>query len=326
MLGSKRTILVFPGQGSQYPGMAKDLYDRFDVVKEVYTQASGVVGYDMAELCFGKSESERRGDLDKTIYTQTAVLTTGYACFRAFEEACQKKNVAWDTALLAGHSLGEYTALLVSGAMTFETCLRLVQKRATYMTESGEKFPGAGLMALMDRNGGLDFDRIRGLCEDFGVHITLNNTKRQIVVGGSRDRLSAMSKQLNKKETAVKMLNVEGPFHTPMMKPAADKLKGELESCDISIAAKPIIANVSTHVVVDPAYIRHELYEQVFHVVNWRQSMEKAIGNGGHLFIEIGPKKVLTHMLKDIDPSVEATNVEDLASLKKTIEKLRIRS
>ena len=326
MSESNETILVFPGQGSQYPGMAKELYDHFDSVKKLYEKASQVVGYDMAELCFKKPDSGNGGDLNKTIYTQPAVLTTSYACFKAFEETCEENNVACNTALLTGHSLGEYTALLVSGAIEFETCLRLVLKRATYMTESGEEFPDAGLMAIIDRNGGLDFNRIKSLCKTFEVHITLNNTKRQIVVGGLRSRLAKMSRQLRKKETVVKMLNVEGPFHTPMMKPAAEKLRKELERCDISMATKPIIANVSTDVIVDPTHIRGELYEQVFHVVKWRHSMEKAIGNEGNLFIEIGPKQVLCHMLKDIDPSVETTNVEDLESLTKTVEKLRIYS
>ncbi len=179
-------------------------------------------------------------------------------------------------------------------------------------------------MAVLGRKKELDYDRISALCEDFGVHITLNNTKNQVVVGGSNKGLGELSKTLKDEGMRSTALRVEGPFHTPIMKPAADKLKKDLDVCDFRIASKPVMANVSADAIVDPTHIRQELYAQIFQVVNWRGSIEKVIRNGVDLFIEVGPKKVLSNMIKDIDPSVRALNVEDIESLETTVKELSL--
>ena len=144
----KKITLIFPGQGSQYIGMGKDFYDRFAFVRELYDQASQVLGYSLPEICFKKHKLGKfmhKADLNKTIYTQPTIFVTSYACFRVFESVCKEKNIDLDIAFLAGHSLGEYTGVLASGAIDFLTCLELVRKRATYMTELGRGYPGAGL-------------------------------------------------------------------------------------------------------------------------------------------------------------------------------------
>jgi len=323
----KRVTLLFPGQGSQYEGMGKELHENFPSVRDTYSRASDVLGYDMGELCFRKANGNGNAnshDLNKTVYTQPAVFTTGYACYQAFRETCEAAGLDVAVSMVAGHSLGEYTALLVAGAMDFETGLELVQRRATYMTEVGQEAPEAGLMAVVDRNGGLDFHKIWSLCKRFRLHITLNNTRRQIVVGGPKEQLMEMAQAMNGGDTRTTMLNVEGPFHTPIMKPAADRLLSDLKRCRMSIASKPVIANVSTQAIVDPGHIKRELYDQIFQVVDWRHAMEKAVRNGSDLFIEVGPKKVLTHMLKDIDPAVPKANVDTMASLESTIERLHV--
>ena len=324
---TRRITLIFPGQGSQYVGMGKELYDRFKLVRQIYDEATQVLGYDISELCFKRhtfGKFMHKADLNRTIYTQPAVLTMSYACYRVLEETCKECNVDLNASLLAGHSLGEYTALLISGAMDFKTTLSLVQKRATFMTEWGKAYPGAGLMAIVDRGRELDYDRICALCKDFGVYVTLNNTRSQVVVGGSKRRLAEMGKELKKEGKRSTMLKVEGPFHTPIMKPAADKFKKELDKSEIHIASKPVMANVTTEAIVDPNHIRKELHEQIFKIVNWRGGIEKIAHNRETLFIEVGPKKVLSNMINDIDPSIPRLNIEDVESLEKTVKELTI--
>ena len=325
MVKANKLTLVFPGQGSQYVGMGKDLYDHFECVKDVYSEASQLLGYDLADICFRQPTLEKgavqAGDLHKTIYTQPAVLATSYACFRALQESCKEQGIDLRVSSLAGHSLGEYTAFLVSGAMDFKTCLSLVKKRASYMSEQGNHGSDAGLMAIMSRNGGLDPKLIRSLCRDHGVHVSVNNSKRQVVVGGLKKHLMEMSRKL-KKGISTAMLKVEGPFHSPLMKRAASKFRKDLKKSPMMIAASPVVANVSKKAIVDPNHIKDELYEQIFRVVDWRGSMEKIIGNGGNRFIEVGPKRVLTRMFRDIDPSVHSLNVEDRESLDRTVKAL----
>lgn len=322
----KKITLVFPGQGSQYIGMGKEFYKAYEFVQDIYDEASQVLGYDIADVCFKEHKlgkiMHRAANINKTIYTQPTVLTTSYACYKVFEKRCREADIDLDVFLLAGHSLGEYTALLVAGAMDFKSTLSLVHKRAIYMTESGRAYPGAGLMAIVDRGKEIDYEKLCALCKDFGVYITLNNTKSQVVVGGSKKKLDELSKELKKDGKLGRMLKVEGPFHTPIMRPAADKFNKELENVAMLIATKPVLANVSTEAIVDPAHIKKELYEQIFNIVNWRGSIEKIIDNGGDLFIEIGPRKVLSNMMKEIDSSIPVLNIEDEESLQNTIQTL----
>ena len=320
-----RTIVIFPGQGSQYVGMGKELYEEFKLVRDIYDEASQVLGYDIAALCFKKPKFGKimhKADLNKTIYTQPAVLTMSYACYMVLEERCREEGIRLEPSLMAGHSLGEYTALLVAETMDFKTTLSLVNRRAELMTEWGKSYPGAGLMAVVDRGKKLDYNNICTMCKEFGVFITLNNTRSQIVVGGSKKRLSEMSKELKSSGLRAMMLKVEGPFHTPIMKPAADKFRRDLEKCEMDIASRPIMANVSSEAIVDPRHIRQELYKQMFNVVDWRGGIERIISKGENTFIEVGPKRVLSNMIKEIDPNLTRLNMEDMETLKKTVKKL----
>ena len=321
-----KIALVFPGQDSRYVGMGKELYDKFKCVRDVYDKASQVLKYDISKKCFKKSNLGkrvlRRTELDKAIYAQPAVLTTSYACFRVLEERCKQCNVDLSVSFLAGHSVGEYTAFLVSGTMDFKTCLNLVQKRASYITELDKTCAATGLMAIADKAKGFHYERIRSLCESFGVYVSQNNTKSEIVVGGYKKSLSKLSKELRKRGSLTKMLKAEGPLHTPIMKQAAEKFKIELDKYNFYIASKPTIANVTTEAIVDPNHIRKELYEQVYGIVDWRGSIEKAINDGGDLFIEVGPGRVLSNMIEGIDSSIPKLNVEDIGSLEKTVREL----
>jgi len=322
----ERVALIFPGQGSQYVGMGKEFYDRFKLVRDIYDEAGSVLGYDIAEKCFKKpipgAAIIHKPDLDRTIYTQPAVMVTGYACYRIFEEMCKEVGVHPNVRFLAGHSLGEYTALLVAGAMDFRTCADLVNKRATCITEFSEAYPHAALMAIVNKGGDLDQGRIETLTKEAQVHIALNNTKNQLVVGGFKKNLEELSKTLKKEGLFSTVLKVEGPFHTPLMKPAADRFKNDLAASEICIARKPVIANVSAEAIVDPLHIRKELYEQIYTCVDWRRGAERMVENGADLFIEIGPKKVLSGMIKSIAPKIPTFNVEDVESLEATIREL----
>lgn len=320
-----KITLIFPGQGSQYIGMGKDLYDQYKFVRDIYGQANKILGYNLAQKCFKPPLSKKimhRIDLDKTIYTQPAVLVTSYACLKAFEKRCAELELNLNFSFFAGHSLGEYTALLASGALDFESCLRLVNKRATYITEFSENYPDAGLMAIVDKNRELDYERLDALCKEFQVYVTLINTKKQVVVGGFKRNLGELAKKLKRDGTLATILRVEGPFHSPLMKPAAERFKKELDQTHFYIASRPVIANVTTDAIVDPGHIKKELYEQIFTFVDWRSSVEKIASNGGDLFIEIGPKTVLGNMIKDIDSSVPRLNIENLESLEKTVKEL----
>ena len=188
----KKVMMVFPGQGSQYVGMGREFYDRFDVVRGIFDQASEILEYDIAEKCFrgpklGKLIS--RSDLDKTIYTQPAVLVTSYACYRVLMEVCRDCDVPLKPTFVAGHSLGEYTALLAAGVFDFATAVRLVKDRATFITEFSEHYPDAGLMAVVDKREALDLEMLETSCREFQVYMTLINTQNQIVVGGFRKNL-----------------------------------------------------------------------------------------------------------------------------------------
>ncbi len=322
----RNIMFVFPGQGSQYVGMGKEFYDEFQEVRDIFDEAGDVLGYDLSDLCFKKHSfgrfMHRAADLNKTIYTQPAVMTVSYACYRVLERRCREEGISLNPYLMAGHSVGEYTAILVSGAIDLHTALQLIQKRATYMTESGKAYPNAGLMAVVDKKNDLDYDRICSLCKDFGVYVTLNNTRNQIVVGGAKRRLQDLAKELKNEGKLATLLKVEGPFHTPIMKPAADKYRKELNKHAIRIASKPIMANVSAEAIVDPNHIRGELYEQIYKIVNWRGAVEKAIDNGGNLFLEVGPRKVLTNMIRSIRTGIPGLNVEDMDSLEATVRAL----
>ena len=321
-----KIALVFPGQGSQFVGMCKDLYDEYELARDIFDRANELLGYDLSEKCFKKPALGKKimhwTDLDKTIYTQPAVLTASYACFKAFDARLRELGITCDIFSVAGHSLGEYTALLVAGALDFETTLELVVKRATYMTEWGKAYPESGLMAIVDRKEELDYNALCSTCKDYGVNITLNNTKHQIVVGGSKRRLGELAKELKKQGKRTTLLRVEGPFHTPIMRPAAEKFKKELQDNRFHIASIPIIANMSTHAIVDPEHIRKELYQQIFNIVNWRGTIEKLIDNEVDLFIELGPKNILSNMIRNIDPSITTLNVEDTESLETTLKEL----
>ena len=299
-----KTAFLFSGQGAQKLGMAKDLYDEFDIVREIFDQASQVLGYDLRGLI-----DNDEAKLNETQYTQPAILTTSVAIFRLLSEQGIKPD------LVAGLSLGEYSALVASGALGFAEAVALVAKRGQYMTAAAPTGSGK-MVAVMNTEAAL----IEEICEqasERGIVSPANyNTPAQIVIGGQAEAVDYAVELL--KEAGVKRLielKVSGPFHTAILKPASEKLAKELEQVNFNSFKLELISNTTAKVMKDTE-IKELLTRQVMEPVRFYESIETMKELGVQRFIEVGPGKVLSGFIKKIDKEASFTNVEDLASFK----------
>ncbi len=299
-----KTAFLFSGQGAQKLGMAKDLYDEFDIVRETFDQASQVLGYDLRELI-----DNDEAKLNETQYTQPAILTTSVAILRLLSEQGIKPD------LVAGLSLGEYSALVASGALDFPEAVALVAKRGQYMTEAAPTGSGK-MVAVMNTEAAL----IEEICEraaERGIVSPANyNTPAQIVIGGQAEAVDYAVELL--KEAGVKRLielKVSGPFHTAILKPASEKLAEELEQVNFNSFKLELISNTTAKVMKD-SEIKELLTRQVMEPVRFYESIETMKALGVNRFIEVGPGKVLSGFIKKIDKEANFTNVEDLNSFK----------
>ncbi|MFK4965748.1 ACP S-malonyltransferase [Lactococcus garvieae] len=299
-----KTAFLFSGQGAQKLGMAKDLYDEFDIVRETFDQASQVLGYDLRELI-----DNDEAKLNETQYTQPAILTTSVAILRLLSEQGIKPD------LVAGLSLGEYSALVASDALDFPEAVALVAKRGQYMTEAAPTGSGK-MVAVMNTEAAL----IEEICEraaERGIVSPANyNTPAQIVIGGQAEAVDYAVELL--KEAGVKRLielKVSGPFHTAILKPASEKLAEELEQVNFNSFKLELISNTTAKVMKD-SEIKELLTRQVMEPVRFYESIETMKALGVNRFIEVGPGKVLSGFIKKIDKEANYTNVEDLNSFK----------
>ena len=299
-----KTAFLFSGQGAQKLGMAKDLYDEFDIVRETFDQASQVLGYDLRELI-----DNDEAKLNETQYTQPAILTTSVAILRLLSEQGIKPD------LVAGLSLGEYSALVASGALDFPEAVALVAKRGQYMAEAAPTGSGK-MVAVMNTEAAL----IEEICEraaERGIVSPANyNTPAQIVIGGQAEAVDYAVELL--KEAGVKRLielKVSGPFHTAILKPASEKLAEELEQVNFNSFKLELISNTTAKVMKD-SEIKELLTRQVMEPVRFYESIETMKALGVNRFIEVGPGKVLSGFIKKIDKEANFTNVEDLNSFK----------
>jgi [acyl-carrier-protein] S-malonyltransferase len=297
---------IFPGQGSQYAGMGKDLADQFPAARQVFEAADAALGFAISELCFhGPAES-----LQLTENTQPAILTTSIAALRALESQGFAKPD-----FVAGHSLGEYSALVAAGALSLEDAVRIVRARGRYMQEAVPV--GEGAMAAIL---GAELESIRAACDeasDGQVCGPANiNSPGQVVIAGHAaavDRAIALLKARGAKR-AVK-LNVSAPFHSALMKPAQERLANDLANVSFRNLAVPVVTNVDARPVNAGEEARDALIRQVSAPVRWLESVEFLIQQGVQAFIEVGPGKVLSGLVRQIDRSVRCVNVEDAASL-----------
>lgn len=303
----KKTGIVFPGQGSQYIGMGKDLYERFDFVRDLFATADRVLGVPMTDLCFNGPEDELR----QTYNTQPSLLLVSYAVWQTL-----KRQTGIEPHLVAGHSLGEYTALLASGFFTFEEALAITRKRGLLMEEACPRGKG-GMVALIGANMEKVGPVLKEISHDDYVAVPANlNSPEQVVLSGDAGALREAVEKL--KGTGYKkavFLNVSGPFHSPLMKAAADKLKNELAALSHGELSIPVVYNVDATPGKDKGSVDDKLYRQMFSPVLWEKCVKKMAGDGVELFIEVGPQKVLTNLVKRIAPEIPCVNVETLEEI-----------
>ena len=296
-----KIAFVFPGQGAQYTGMAKDFYEKFPVSRGVFEKASKVSGLDIKTLCFEENEN-----LNITEYTQIAMLTAEIAILRAVEEAGIHSQVN------AGLSLGEYGALAASGVMREEDAFAIVRKRGILMQEA---YPTGGAMSAIL---GTDAELIEKICEETPgiVSIANYNCPGQIVITGEEKAVLTAGEALKAAGARrVIPLKVSGPFHCELLKEAGKKLGEELEKIEIQTFTIPYVTNVTAQYVTESDQVKNLLVKQVSSSVRWQQCVEQMINDGVDTFIEIGPGKTLTGFLKKINRNVKALHIEKIEDL-----------
>jgi [acyl-carrier-protein] S-malonyltransferase len=303
--------IVFPGQGSQYVGMGEELYDNFKVVRETFEEASDAIKINLKRLCFEGPED----NLKLTENTQPAILTVSIAIFRVL-----KGEMELNPHVTAGHSLGEYASLVISGSMAFSDAVRVVKKRGQFMQEAVPE--GEGAMAALI---GGSKDIVEELCKSAPPGRVVSpanyNSPEQIVISGHRDAVEDVMERAREKgiKRAI-LLPVSAPFHCCLMEPAGERLAQVLEEVEFKDIEVPVISNVNADLYPSKYDIKRLLREQVSKPVLWYESMLKALSMGVDTFLELGPGKVLTGLMRRIAPEANLFQVENLSTLKATLK------
>jgi len=305
-----KVAYIFPGQGSQKVGMGRDLYDSFDSAKAVFKQADEVLGFPLSRLCFEGPEDELR----QTINAQPALVTVSFACLKAVHDVNGSRRLP-PPAFVAGHSLGEYTALAAAEVIDFATTVYLSRERGRLMHEAGLKNPG-GMVAVM----GLDEASLIEVCGETGTGMANINCPGQLVISGAKENL-AKAADLAKAKGAYRTipLSVSGAFHTPLMQSAVDGMAEIIATLPFHQPVVPIIANTTAQPVTAVEEVKAELLSQLCNSIQWQRSVEYMINDGVTTFIEIGPGKVLSGLIKRINRDVEILNIGDAEAVKQIV-------
>ncbi|HMK52636.1 MAG TPA: ACP S-malonyltransferase [Thermodesulfobacteriota bacterium] len=303
----KPTAFIFPGQGSQHVGMGKEFYDNFSVARRVFEEAEDSVRFSISKLCFEGPEET----LKLTENTQPAMLAASIAALRVLET---EKGIT--PQFSAGHSLGEYSALVASGALAFPETIRIVRLRGKFMQEAVPV--GAGAMAALL---GMEREQVERLCEEVSSGEVLTpanfNCPGQIVIAGHSKAVERAIERVKQEGKKAVLLPVSAPFHSPLMKPAGERLEKALEEISVNDLKIPVVTNVEAEVNTLKERVKGLLVAQVSSPVRWEESMRRMGEKGIEKVLEIGPGKVLSGLMKRIDPRIETGNLEDLQTLKK---------
>ena len=305
-----KVAFMFPGQASQYPGMGKELAEKYPAARAVFDEADKALGFSISKMCFEGTEDE----LKLTANTQPAILTVSVAAFRVLEE----KGIAPD--YVAGHSLGEYSALVAVGSLKFVDAVKLVRKRGMYMQEAVAAGQGA-MAAIMGLSPAVVQDACKRAAEGEVCSAANLNSPEQTVISGSAGavkRAVEIASQSGAKRAVI--LPVSAPFHSALMMPAQEKLEKDLQATAFADLQLPLVTNVDTIRTGEEA--RGALVRQVSMTVRWEESMRMLLDEGVNTFVEVGPGRVLTGLMRQIERSVASLNVEDEKSLAGTLEKI----
>jgi [acyl-carrier-protein] S-malonyltransferase len=307
-----KVAFMFPGQASQYPGMGKELADKYPAARAVFEEADKALGFSVSRMCFEGTEDE----LKLTANTQPAILTVSVAAFRVLAE----KGITAD--FVAGHSLGEYSALVAAGALKFADAVKLVRKRGMYMQEAVASGQGA-MAAILGLSPAVVQDACKRAAEgEVCAPANLNSPEQTVISGnaGAVKRAVEIASQSGAKRAVI--LPVSAPFHSALMMPAQEKLAKDLQSTVFADLERPLVTNVDADTIRTGEEAREALVRQVSMTVRWEESMRTLLDEGVNTFVEVGPGRVLTGLMRQIERSVASLSVEDEKSLVGTLEKI----
>jgi [acyl-carrier-protein] S-malonyltransferase len=296
---------VFPGQGSQSVGMGRDLYDSVKSARDIFEQADKALGFPISRLCFEGPEEELR----QTINAQPALVTASFACLEAAREI--NSNKLPKPSFVAGHSLGEYTALAVAGVFDFTTAVRFARERGRLMHEAGQKRKGS-MAAII----GLDETKLADICRRSDTIMANINCPGQLVISGAAENVSkAMEMATAAGAGRAIPLQVSGAFHSPLMQPAIEGIIKYINTVNFKNPSIPVIGNVTALPMTTIEAVKTELRDQLTSPIQWQRTIEYMVEQGVSTFIEIGPGKVLTGLIRRINKEVKTINIGDLAAI-----------